>query len=134
MAEESLARRIAASVLTALKSEGHILVERGGMDAVVREVTTLLAVPLPRLVARAARAPVSGEVTSTFGDEATDEAVEELVEELREAIVESEHVEDVFAEDRELDRSIFRLMRDLLLEASVTEEEEVKQRQCHHYG
>ena len=88
MAEETLARRMAAAVLTALKSDGHVLVDRGGEGAVVRELDGLLAPLLPRLVARAARAPVSGEVTSTFGDEATDEAVEELVVELREAIVE----------------------------------------------
>jgi hypothetical protein len=126
VAEETLSRRIVASVLSALKSEGHILVERGGQDAVVRDLEALLVVPLPRLVARAARAPVSGEVTSTFGDEATDEAVEELVAVLREAIVESDHVEDVFADDRELERSIFRSLRDELLEAFHTSDDAVE--------
>jgi hypothetical protein len=113
---------MAAAVLASLKGAGHVLVERGGDGAVVRELEALLAPILPRLVARAARAPVSGEVTSTFGDEATDEAVEDLVAELREAVVENDHVEDVFAEDRELERAIFRALRDELLEAAQRED------------
>jgi hypothetical protein len=115
---------MATALLTALKGDGHVLIERGGEGAVVRELDGLLAPILPRLVARAARAPVSGEVTSTFGDEATDEAVEELVEELREAIVENDHVEDVFADDRELERAIFRALRDGLLDAARSDEDD----------
>jgi hypothetical protein len=122
VADESLSRRIAAAVLNALKSEGHILIERGGVEAVVRELDAILVTPLPRIVARAARGAISGEVTSTFGDEATDEAVEEMVSEIREAVVESEHVEDVFAEDRELERFIFRVLREELLEAARSDD------------
>lgn len=122
MADESLSRRIAAAVLNALKSEGHILIERGGVEAVVRELDLILVTPLPRIVARASRGFISGEVTSTFGDEATDEAVEEMVAEIREAVVESEHVEDVFAEDRELERFIFRVLREELLEAARSDD------------
>lgn len=128
MADETLSRRMAAAVLTALKGDGHVLVERGSEGAVVRELDGLLAPILPRLVARATRSVVSGEVTSTFGDEATDEAVEELVEELREAIVENDHVEDVFAEDRELERAIFRALRDGLLDAARSDDAEEEAR------
>jgi hypothetical protein len=128
MADETLSRRMAAAVLTALKGDGHVLVERGGEGAVVRELDGLLAPILPRLVARATRSVVSGEVTSTFGDEATDEAVEELVAELREAIVDNDHVEDVFAEDRELERAIFRALRDGLLDAARSDEAEEEAR------
>lgn len=128
MADESLSRRIASAVLSALKSGGHILIARGGIEAVVRELDLILAPALPRIVARAARGFVSGEVTSTFGDEATDEAVEEMVSEIREAVVESEHVEDVFAEDRELERFIFRVLREELLEAWRTEDDETEER------
>ncbi len=128
MADETLSRRMATAVLTALKGDGQVLVERGGEGAVLRELDGLLAPILPRLVARATRAAVSGEVTSTFGDEATDEAVEALVAEIREAIVDNDHVEDVFAEDRELERGIFRALRDGLIEAARSDEAEEEAR------
>jgi hypothetical protein len=69
---------------------------------------------LPRILAKVVRSPIMGEVSSTFGDEATDELVEELVEELRETVLDSDGVEDVFAEDRAIERVIFLTLRDEL--------------------
>ena len=45
----------------------------------------------------------------------------------RYAVVESEHVEDVFAEDRELERLIFRVLRDELLEAARSDDTTVEE-------
>lgn len=66
----------------------------------------------PQIVPRAA---VGGEVTSTFGKEAVDDAVEQIVAELTRTLMDSDHVEDVFAEDNVIQRDIFRVVRDALL-------------------
>src|SRR5262249_26462172 len=79
----------------------------------------------PRLTPRT----VVGEVTSTFGDDAADEAVEEMVGEVAEALMNSDHVEDVFAEDNVIRRDVFRIVRDALLKVTrepPEEEEEVQ--------
>ena len=57
-----------------------------------------------------------GEPTSTFGDEAIDQAVEDMVVKLTHALMNSDHVEDVFAEDAVIRRDIFRVLRDGLRE------------------
>jgi hypothetical protein len=114
--ERNLSRRLATSVVDALKSQGHILVVKGGAQALARELDELMAPSLmaigPRLQPRAV---LVGEVTSTFGHDAVDEAVEELVARMTRALMDSDHVEDVFAEDNVIRRDIFRTVRDGLL-------------------
>jgi hypothetical protein len=69
------------------------------------------------------RAPLVGEPTSTFGDEAVDQAVEDMVVKLTHALMNSDHVEDVFAEDAVIRRDIFRVVRDGLREPPGAGEE-----------
>ncbi|MEJ7730564.1 MAG: hypothetical protein WKG00_15255 [Polyangiaceae bacterium] len=125
----SLPRRVAASVVETLKTKGHILVVKGGSEALVRELDAMMAEQLTKVSAGVAPRTVVGEVTSTFGDEAIDEAIEEMVGTLAERLMDSDHVEDVFAEDNVIRRDIFRAVRDSLLqgagvEAEVEEEED----------
>ena len=106
------------SVVDALKAQGHILVVKGGATALARELEELMAPRLLRIVPRIEPlATVGGEVTSTFGSESLDEEVEGLVDELTAALMDSDHVEDVFAEDNVIRRDIFRALRDGLFRA-----------------
>lgn len=114
MADNQLARQLAHSALDALKKAGHIVLAPGGGEQTAREMAQQLEPALPRILAKVVRSPIMGEVSSTFGDEATDELVEELVEELRETVLDSDGVEDVFAEDRAIERVIFLTLRDEL--------------------
>ncbi len=110
MTETALPRQLAQSTLDALKKAGHIVLSRGETEGVLRELARIIDPALKRVLPRMWRSPVMGEVTSTFGDEATDEAMEELVEELRDALLDSDGVEDVFAEDPVIERAIFRTL------------------------
>lgn len=111
---------LSMSVVDALKAQGHILVVKGGATALGRELEELMAPRLLRIVPRIEPlATVGGEVTSTFGSESIDDEVEELVGELTAALMDSDHVEDVFAEDNVIRRDIFRSLRDGLLRAPL---------------
>ncbi|HTJ82484.1 MAG TPA: hypothetical protein VL400_12245 [Polyangiaceae bacterium] len=114
MTDQALPRQLAQSTLEALKKGGHIVLALGETEAVLRELADIIDPVLKRILPRIARSAVMGEVTSTFGDEATDEAVEELVTDLREALLDSDGVEDVFTEDRDIERAIFRILADEL--------------------
>jgi hypothetical protein len=106
------------SVVDALKAQGHILVVKGGATALARELEELMAPRLLRIMPRLEpQAIIGGEVTSTFGSEALDDEVEALVDELTTALMDSDHVEDVFAEDNVIRRDIFRALREGLFRA-----------------
>jgi hypothetical protein len=121
---ESLVRRLAVAVVDALKAHGHILVVEGGAEALVRELVQLMSGPLAAVGPHLGpRAPLVGEVTSTFGHEDADEIVEEMVGGVTHALMESDHVEDVFAEDNVIRRDVFRVTRDTLLAPPPPEEE-----------
>src|SRR3954452_4254420 len=108
------------SVVDALKAQGHILVVKGGATALARELEELMAPRLARIAPRIEpMAIVGGEVTSTFGSESIDDEVETLVDELTSALMDSDHVEDVFAEDNVIRRDIFRTLREGLLRAPL---------------
>ncbi len=112
MAVPTLARQLAKTIVDALKRADHIVLAGGEGDAVLREIAALIDPVLERILPRVSRSPVMGEVTSTFGDEQTDEAVEQLVEQMREALLDSDGVEDVYADDRTIERLIFRCLAD----------------------
>jgi hypothetical protein len=125
VSERNLSRRLATSIVDALKAHGHILVVKGGSTPLARELDEQMASQLDAIVARIVpREAVGGEVTSTFGDEAADEAVEDLIAKLTRWLIESDHVEDVFAEDNVIQRDIFRVVRDTLLRPGELDLEE----------
>ncbi|MBL9026649.1 MAG: hypothetical protein JNL21_30905 [Myxococcales bacterium] len=110
--QRELSRQLAKTIVDALKRAGHLVLAGGEGEAVVRDLTTYLEPALEKIVPRLSPSLVMGEVTSTFGDEATDEAVEQLVEQLREALLDSDGVEDVYADDRTMERMIFRCLQE----------------------
>ena len=119
------------SVVDALKAQGHILVVKGGATALARELEELMAPRLGRIVPRIEPlAIIGGEVTSTFGSESLDDEVEALVDVLTAALMDSDHVEDVFAEDNVIRRDIFRALRDGLFRAPA-EGADVVEEQVH---
>jgi hypothetical protein len=118
----SLSRRVATSVVDTLKNKGHILVVKGGNEALVRELDALMNAQLTQVSSAVGPRTVVGEVTSTFGDEAIDEAIEEMVGGLADRLMDSDHVEDVFAEDNVIRRDIFRAVRDTLLQIPEPDE------------
>jgi hypothetical protein len=119
------------SVVDALKAQGHILVVKGGATALARELEELMAPRLVRIVPRIEPlAIIGGEVTSTFGSESLDDDVEALVDALTAALMDSDHVEDVFAEDNVIRRDIFRALRDGLFRAPA-EGADVVEEQVH---
>src|SRR5262249_40736844 len=118
--ERNLSRKLSTSVVDALKAHGHILVVKGGATALARELDELMTPEIAAITPRLAPfAILVGEPTSTFGDEKVDEKVEEMVKKLTRALMSSDHVEDVFAEDGVIRRDIFRVVRDGLREPSV---------------
>jgi hypothetical protein len=120
--ERNLSRRLSASVVDALKTHGHILVVKGGATALARELDDLMAPEVTLIAPRIQpRAPLVGEPTSTFGDETVDQAVEDMVLKLTHALMNSDHVEDVFAEDAVIRRDIFRVVRDGLREPHLVD-------------
>jgi hypothetical protein len=126
--ERNLSRTLSMSVVDALKAQGHILVVKGGATALARELEELMAPRLVRIVPRIEPlAIIGGEVTSTFGSESLDDEVEALVDELTAALMDSDHVEDVFAEDNVIRRDIFRALRDGLFRAPAEGEGAVEE-------
>lgn len=122
MNERELSRRLSSSVVETLKAQGHILVVKGGAQALARELDELMASTLALIAPRLSRGVVMGEVTSTFGDDAVDEAVEDVVGKMTRALMDSDHVEDVFAEDNVIQRDVFRSVRDGLLQAHAEDD------------
>lgn len=120
MKERILSRRLSTSVVDALKAHGHILVVKGGATALAREMDELMAPEVATIEPRLKPyAPLVGEPTSTFGDETIDQAVEDMVVKVTRALMNSDHVEDVFAEDAVIRRDVFRVMRDGLREPQL---------------
>jgi hypothetical protein len=104
----NLSRGISASVVDALKAHGHILVVKGGASSLARELDdivapTLAVLPPPRPPEAASASPAVGA------------ALEDLSARMARALMSSDHVEDVFAEDAVIRRDILRTMREGLL-------------------
>ena len=119
----NVSRQLAKTIVDALKRAGHLVLAGGEGEAVVRDLTGHIEPVLEKILPRVSPTLVMGEVTSTFGDEATDEAVEQLVESLREALLDSDGVEDVYADDRTIERMIFRIFQEELLKVADTIED-----------
>jgi hypothetical protein len=108
VAAPDLARALAQRLLDDLRTAGHVEFVEGGIEAVIRDFSARIGPALPRLLPHAGTGPMMGEITSTFGHDDADEAAEELVEELRDALLDADGVDEVFADDRTIDRAMFR--------------------------
>lgn len=113
---------MASGIVDTLKARGHILIAKGGTTSLAREIEEQMADTLASIIPRIVpRSEVGGEVTSTFGHEDVDDEVEDLVDDITATLMDSDHVEDVFAEDNVIARDIFRVARDILLSREALE-------------
>ncbi len=97
-------------MLDDLRKSEHVVVAGGGGELVLSELAACIEPALKLLLAHRSSGPMMGEVTSSFGHEDADEAAEQLAEELREALLDSEGIEDVFADDKTLERALIRAL------------------------
>jgi len=111
----TLNRVLASGVVKALQAQEHVLVAPSGGDALCDEVEAIIAPALSTITPHLEARDVHGEVTSTFGHERADEAVEAMVDLITERLMESDHVDDIFAEDRIIRRDAFRAIREILM-------------------
>ncbi len=112
----TLNRVLASGVVEALQAQEHVLVAPSGGDALCDEVEAIIAPALSTITPHLEdRRDVHGEVTSTFGHERADEAVEAMVDSITDRFMESDHVDDIFAEDLIIRRDAFRAIRELLM-------------------
>jgi hypothetical protein len=112
----TLQRVLAGSVVQALESREHVLVAPGSNDALQLELERIIAPALPTITPHLSpHHELVGEITSTFGHDAADDAVETMVDEIAEHLMESSHIDDIFAEDRLIRRDSFRAIRVILM-------------------
>jgi hypothetical protein len=104
----TLQRVLASGVLEALRARAHLQVAQESSDAVVDEVEAIIAPALSTI------RPKVGE-HRTLGEADTRAAVESIVDRITQRLMESDHIDDIFADDRVIRRDAFRAIRDILL-------------------
>lgn len=111
----TLQNLLASEVIDALQAREHVLLAPGGSNALGSEMESLIASRLPAITPHLTNGhAVTGEITNTFGHDEADEAVETLVHDIAEQLMASEHVDDIFAEDRLIRRDAFRAIANVL--------------------
>ncbi|MFO0590700.1 MAG: hypothetical protein U0441_24365 [Polyangiaceae bacterium] len=119
-----LAQDLAQKIIDVLLQRQHVLLSKGGKQALVRELADRMNERLATIIGRMPPPGiVDNEVTSTFGDESLDDAVEEMVEDVTASLMDSDQVEDVFSEDSVIRRDVFRIVKETLLSADRSEGE-----------
>lgn len=112
----TLQHLLATSVIEALEQREHVIIAPGRIGALCHEVEGIIAPSVPRI--RARLDPAGGmEPEQGDGDgaaEFADEAVEHAVDAITEGLMESDHVDDIFADDRLLRRDALRAMNGVL--------------------
>lgn len=112
---ETLERILATGVVQALQSREHVLVAPGSGGALLDEVEEIIAPTLATITSNLSpHQAITGEITNTFGDDAADEAVESVVQNITDQLMESDNVDDIFAEDRLIRRDTFRAIQTIL--------------------
>ncbi len=112
---QTLERLLAGRVLEALEAQEHIIVTPGGTDALLDEVAGIIAPTAAALKPRRQSPPRTA--TAAVAHAATDEAdptLAAMVDEIAERLMDSDHVDDIFADDRVIRRDAFRAAHDAL--------------------
>ena len=111
----TLHRIVADRVVDALTSREHVLISPGAENAFLIELEALIEPTIASVSERLRNEEaLYGERTTSFGDERTDDAIEALVKRLTDQLMESDNVEDIFAEDRLIRRDAFRAIANVL--------------------
>ena len=113
---QTLQRLLATSVVEALERREHVIVAPGGTDALLAELEGILAPSLPAITATIPPPPMLfGAVASRLNAQLDHAALEAVVEEIAQRLLESDHVDDIFADDRAIRRDALRALHDGLV-------------------
>ncbi len=105
---ERLQRVLATGVLEALRTREHVLVSPASSDALCDEVEAIIAPAIEDLTQHLT--PPRRPRAKKRAD-----AVESVVDRITARLLESDHVDDIFASDRTIRRDAYRAIRDILL-------------------
>ncbi|MEZ4440710.1 MAG: hypothetical protein R3B72_16545 [Polyangiaceae bacterium] len=120
---QRLQRVLASSVLRALRAREHVQIAPASTDAITDEMEALIASQLeqsPHLMRMSEakntieRLDPARHLEGGARDDAS-KAVVRMVDRITERLLESDHVDDIFADDRVLRRDAFRAIRNTLL-------------------
>lgn len=117
---ETLEKVLAHRVLDALRARELLLVSAPGSDALTGELEAIIGPTLGTISAhleseRSRRRPARHVLKGSLGDGAAEDAALDLVERITEQLMESDHVDDIYAEDRIIRRDTHRAIREILL-------------------
>jgi hypothetical protein len=101
-----LQRVLATSVLEALRARDHVVVAPASADALCDEVEAIIAPAL---------ADITAPTEATFAAATKRRATQNVVSQIADRLLESDHVDDIHADDRVIRRDAFRAIRDILL-------------------
>ncbi len=111
----NLSRRLATRIIEGLKGRGRILVVKGGSSALIRAVDDAISGFVSPIADRFEHEVFSGDNPKTH------EAITELSERVAHTLFSSEHLEDVFADRRVVEREVFDAARVTFQEESEDE-------------
>ncbi|HZO13099.1 MAG TPA: hypothetical protein VFB62_07565 [Polyangiaceae bacterium] len=106
----TLQRVLASGVLDALRARAHVQVAPESGEALRDEVEAIIAPAL-----RSIRPQLSDGGHRVLRDGDARDAVESVVERIAQQLMESDHIDDIYADDRVIRRDAFRAIRDILL-------------------
>lgn len=117
---ESLEHVLAGGVLEALREREYVAVCPEAEDALRDELVAVITPSVASIekhlqAERSRKRPGRAVRQGSLGHGPTEEAVVDLVEVITDRLMESDHVQDVFAEDRLIRRDVLRALRRLLL-------------------
>ena len=107
---QTLERLLARSAIEVLQKSEHILIGTDRLQNLLDELESLVAPTLPAL----RREIEDGALHAPPGDGRACDSLGELVDRIVARLMDSDHVDDIFAEDRIIRRDAFRALRDLL--------------------
>ena len=117
---ETLEKVLAHRVLDALRARELLVVSAPATDALTGELEAIIGPTVGTLSAhleseRNRRRPARHVLQGSLGDGAAEDAALDLVERITEQLMESDHVDDIYAEDRIIRRDTHRAIREILL-------------------
>lgn len=106
---------LASGVVEALSARAHVVVAPAGTEALRDEMVAVIAPALEEMAPHLARgvAERSGKPLAT---EDADEILSAVVMQITEQLMESDHVNDIYSEDRIIRRDAYRAIRDILVD------------------
>jgi hypothetical protein len=113
----TLQRVLAHEVLTRLRERQHLVVAPCSGEALCEEVAAIIAGALPAMpqLDEPRSAHLTAKQQGQLGNRSADAAVESLSEKITAQLMSSDHVDDIYADDRVIRRDALRAIRTTLL-------------------